>query len=129
MTWDEIEVPKELRQFMLEEAKETSLGHKNGALKQYRYGNLHIREYDDRYLVHMDKIDPLKNPLGHLLADAPEVLIGLASAAVGGAKVASYLYNKSDKTKKDKQASITAGLISSLIIGYLSYKIARKIKE
>jgi hypothetical protein len=77
----------------------------------------------------MDKIDPLKNPLGHLLADAPEVLIGLASAAVGGAKVASYLYNKSDKTKKDKQASITAGLISSLIIGYLSYKIARKIKE
>jgi hypothetical protein len=129
MTWDEIEVPKELRQFMLEEAKETPLGHKNGALKQYRYGNLHIREYDDRYLVHMDKIDPLKNPLGHLLADAPEVLIGLASAAVGGAKVASYLYNKSDKTKKDKQASITAGLISSLIIGYLSYKIARKIKE
>lgn len=129
MTWDEIEVPKELRPFMLEEAKETSLGHRNGANKQYRYGNLHIREYDDKYLVHMDKVDPLKNPLGHLLADAPEVLIGLASAAVGGAKVASFLYNKSTKTRKDKQISAAAGLLSSLIIGYLGYKLTSKIKD
>jgi len=26
----------------------------------------------------MDKVDPRKNPLGHLLLDAPDVLIGLA---------------------------------------------------
>lgn len=128
MTWDEIEVPKELRPFMLEKAKETSLGHKNGATKQYRYGNLHIREYDDKFLVHMDKVDPLKNPLGHLLVDAPEVLIGLASAAVGGTKVASYFYNKSNKTKSDKQISTAVGLLSSLAIGYVGYRLAKKIK-
>ena len=64
MPGDEIEVPKELREFMLEEAEETILGQKNGALKQYRYGNLHIREYDDKFLVHTDKIDPRVNPLG-----------------------------------------------------------------
>ena len=58
MPGDEIEVPKELREFMLEEAEETFLGQKNGAKKQYRYGNLHIREYDDKFLVHTDKIDP-----------------------------------------------------------------------
>jgi len=49
----EIEVPKHLRQFMLEGAQETNLGDKKGAKKQYRYGNLHIREYDDKYTVHM----------------------------------------------------------------------------
>jgi len=45
MLGNEIEVPKELREFMLEKAEETLLGQKNGAYKQYRYGNLHIREY------------------------------------------------------------------------------------
>lgn len=128
MTWDEIEVPKELRPYMLGGAKETELGHKNGATKQYRYGNLHIREYDDKYLVHMDKVDPLKDPLGHLIIDAQEVLVGLASGAVGGVKVASYIYNKSKKTKKDKQISAAAGLVSSLAIGYLGYKLAKKAK-
>jgi len=38
----EIEVPKNLRQFMLEGAEETNLGDKKGAKKQFRYGNLHI---------------------------------------------------------------------------------------
>lgn len=128
MSWDEIEVPKELRPFMLDLARETTLGSKNGANKQYRYGNLHIREYDDKYLVHMDKVDPLKNPLGHLLIDAPEVLVSLASATIGGTKVASYIYNKSDKTKKDKQISVVAGLLSSLAIGYLGYKLTKKVK-
>jgi hypothetical protein len=128
MTWDEIEVPKELRPFMLEAAKETKLGHNNGAAKQYRYGNLHIREYDDKYLVHMDRVDPLKDPLGHLVFDAQEILVGLASGAVGGAKVASHIYNKGKKTKKDKQIAVAAGLLSSLAIGYVGYKIAKKAK-
>ena len=128
MTWDEIEVPKETRQFMLDEAKETSLGHRNGANKQYRYGNLHIREYDDKYLVHMDKVNPMINPIGHILFDAPEVLFGLASAIIGGGKVASYMYNKSNKTKSDKQISAAIGFLSSMAVGYLGYQITRKIK-
>jgi len=128
MTWDEIEVPKELRPFMLDAAKETGIGHRNGASKQYRYGNLHIREYDDKYLLHMDKVDPLKDPLGHLIFDAQEILVGLASGAVGGAKVASHLYNKSKKTKRDKQIAAAAGLASSLAIGYVGYKLAKRAK-
>lgn len=128
MTWDEIEIPKELRPFMLDNATETELGHKNGASKQYRYGNLHIREYDDKYLVHMDKVNPHDDPLGHLVYDAQEVLVGLASGAVGGAKVASYIYKKSKKTKKDKQVAAAAGLVSSIAIGYVGYKIAKKTK-
>ena len=129
MPRDEIEVPKELRPFMLENAEETSLGQKNGAKKQYRYGNLHIREYDDKFLVHMDKVDPRKNPLGHLVFDAPEVLIGLACAAISGGKTASHIFKNQKNSKFDKQTSAVAGLIESLILGYAGYYISKRIKD
>ncbi len=124
MPWNEIEVPKELREFMLEEAEETLLGKKNGAYKQYRYGNLHIREYDDKFLVHTDKVDPRKDPLGHLIHDAPEILIGLAFAVFGGSQIAKKFLNK-----KSKKLTFTSGLISSIISGYLGYTITKKIKN
>ncbi len=125
----EIEIPKEIRPFMLERAEETTLGTKNGAKKQFRYGNLHIREYEDKFLVHTDKFDPRKNPLGHLVFDAPEVLIGLASAAFGGSKVASYIYKKQNNPIFSKQASIVSGLLSSLVFGYLGFVLTKKLKN
>ena len=88
----EIELPKELGRIILDGAEETKLGDKKGAIKQYRKGNLHIREYDSKFTVHSDKVDPRKDPLGHLLFDAQEVLIGLAGAAVSGAAIGSYIY-------------------------------------
>ena len=122
---NEIEVPKELREFMLDEAEETKLGAKNGANRQFRYGKLHIREYDDKYLVHTDKIDPRENPLGHLLSDAPEVLIGLACAAFGGGKVVSNVFKQSNS----KPISALSGFLASAILGYLGYSITKKIKN
>ena len=124
MPGDEIEVPKELREFMLEQAEETILGQKNGSNKQYRYGNLHIREYDDKFLVHTDKIDPRKDPIGHLVYDAPEVLIGLACAIFGGSQIAKKITNKNSK-----KLTITSGLISSIISGYVGYLATKKIKN
>jgi len=121
----EIEVPKQLRQFMLEGARETNLGDKKGAKKQYRYGNLHIREYDNKYTVHMDKYDPRSDPIRHLVWDAPEVLIGLAGAIIGCSKVGTYLYNKN---KIARQSSIFSGLMASLVTGYASYVISKKLK-
>ena len=124
MPENEIEVPKELREFMLEEAEETFLGQKNGAYKQYRYGNLHIREYDDKFLLHSDKIDPRKDPIGHLVYDAPEILIGLACAIFGGSQIAKKFLNK-----KSKKLTFTSTLISSIISGYLGYITTKKIKN
>ena len=125
----EIEVPKNLRQFMLEGAEETNLGDKKGARKQFRYGNLHIREYDDKFTVHSDKIDTRKNPLGHLLVDEPEVLVGLAGAAIGGLAIGAYIYKmKKDSPIKTPQ-SIISGLAASLATGYASYIISKKLKE
>ena len=128
MEYEEIEIPKELGSFILDKAEETPLGHKNGANKQYRYGNLHIREYDDKFLVHMDKVDPRNNPLGHLVSDAPEVLIGLASAVIGGGKVASYI-NKNKKNSILPSSPILSGLIASLVFGYLGFALTKKIKN
>lgn len=120
MLGEEIEVPKELRQFMLEEAQETNLGQKNGAKKQYRYGNLHIREYEDKYLVHQDKIDPRKDPLGHLIYDAPEVLVGLAFAALGG--------TRATKDIKEKKSPIPT-ILGTMISAYAGYLITKKLKD
>ena len=124
MPGDEIEVPKELREFMLEEAEETFLGQKNGAEKQYRYGNLHIREYDDKFLVHNDRIDPRKDPIGHLVYDAPEVLIGLACAIFGGSQIAKKVMNTNSK-----KLTFTSSLFSSIISGYVGYLATKKIKN
>ena len=125
MTWDEIEVPKEIRPFMLEHAEETKLGQKNGANKQYRYGNLHIREYDDKYLIHMDNVDPRKDPIDHLILDAPEVLIGLATAAIGGKKIALQIY----KIQKSKSRSLITGFLASVVLGYIGYSLTKKVKN
>ena len=124
MPGDEIEVPKELREFMLEEAEETILGQKNGAQKQYRYGNLHIREYDDKFLVHTDKIDPRVNPLGHLVHDAPEVLIGLACGIFTGINSVKNFSNNNSK-----KISLANVLSSSIMSGYLAYTTTKKIKK
>ncbi len=124
MPESEIEVPKELREFMLDEAEETLLGQKNGAYKQYRYGNLHIREYDDKFLVHTDKIDPRNNLIGHLVYDAPEVLIGLACAVFGGSQVAKKILDK-----KSKKPALAFSLITSILFGYLGYATTKKIKN
>jgi hypothetical protein len=129
MTWDEIEVPKEIRPFMLEDAEETKLGQKNGADRQYRYGNLHIRDYGDKYLVHIDEIDPRKDPLGHIVVDAPEILIGLASAFFGGKQVASQIYKIQKNLKIAKGTSLFGGLLASVVFGYLGYSLIKKIKN
>lgn len=120
MFGEEIEVPKELREFMMSDAQETNLGQKNGSLRQFRYGNLHIREYNDKFLVHTDKVDPREDPIGHLIHDAPEFLVGLACATIGGTKI-----NSSLKQKKSSLPSI----LGSLVLGYAGYLITKKLKE
>ena len=129
MTWDEIEIPKDVRHFMPKEAEESILGQKNGAIKQYRYGNLHIREYEDKYLVHMDKVDPRQDPIGHLVHDAPEILIGIASGIITGKKVATSIYKLQKNLPLSKSTSILTGLVASAITGYASYSFIKKLKE
>ena len=90
---------------------------------------MHIREYNDKFTVHSDKVDPRKNPLGHLLIDAPEVLIGLAGAAIGGAAIGNYIYKLRKDSPFRRPQSLVGGLITSLVTGYASYLLTKKLKE
>ncbi len=128
MPGKDIEVPKELRQFMLEGAEETRLGNKAGAIRQYRYGNLHIREYADKYLVHTDRVDPRRDPLGHLVCDAPEILVGIACAILGGKEAASLVYKNSNSPKLSAAAALALAIPLGCA-GYFLTKAAKKSLE
>jgi len=66
--------------------KETLMGESvPRSKKQFRgpYG-AHVHEFEDRWVLHRDLVDAEKDPLGHLLNDAPEyVLSALAGLATG----------------------------------------------
>ena len=67
--------------------------------------------------------------MGHLLFDAQEVLVGLVGAALGGGIVGKLIYNIKKDSSFKKQQSIIGGLTASLVTGYVSYYIAKKLKE
>lgn len=73
-------VPKSVRPIVDYEI--TMLGEKKGSIRQFRYGNLHVREYENYYSVHSDIIDPRVDPLGHLMIDTPQIMKGIVSLAV-----------------------------------------------
>ena len=125
----EIEIPIDLKRVVLMGAEETKLGDKKGALKQYRKGTIHIREYADKLTIHADKVDPRTDPLGHLIHDAQEVLIGLAGAAISGAAIGSYIYKIKKNSPFRREQAIIGGLATSLAAGYASYKVSKKLKE
>ena len=108
-------VPKSVRPII--DYKETSLGNKNGAKRQFRYGNLHIREYIDYYTVHIDKIDPRKDSLGHLSIDAPEYLARTISAAFVGYKVGQEVYNRSKAKGKNQRTALHDAILSGCLAG------------
>jgi hypothetical protein len=113
--------------------KETVLGGKKGAKRQYRYGNLHIRDYDTHYTVHIDRVDPLKNPLGHLLVDAPEYLAGAAAAVIVGRRVGVAVYSRRKKEgKSTRDAAIdaaVAGYVAGSSAGNIIFNAASSIKK
>jgi hypothetical protein len=105
------------------EYPETFLGSKKGANRQFRYGNLHIREYDEYYTAHMDKIDPRKDALGHLMIDAPEYLVGLFCALSIAKHVASSLGKRNRVETPDVrgtlESTITNNTLPTSILGLI----------
>jgi hypothetical protein len=125
-------VPKAVRPII--DLKETPLGSKKGANKQYRYGNLHIRDYDAHYSVHIDTVDPLSNPLGHLLVDAPEYLAGAIAAFIVGRDLGTTVYNickKEGNITKDAAigGAVLAGYIAGSAAGNLIFNVASSLKK
>ena len=108
-------VPKSVRPTIDYEV--THLGNKKGARQQFRHKNLHIRDYGDYYTVHIDNIDPRKDPLGHLIIDAPEFLVGIMSAVSIG-KLIGPAVDKSKRLEADKRENqLSSGVAAGCIIG------------
>ena len=126
----EMIIPKPVRPMI--EYQETYLGNKRGANRQFRFGNLHVREYDEYYSVHLDRIDPRKDPLGHLFVDAPEYLAAIFSAISVGRKVGRIVYRDHKDNDKNEQSAlhnaIFAGCIAGSIAGSISYITGNIIK-
>jgi|GEM_PF-5090170 hypothetical protein len=77
MSSDSIWIKKELLVSLPEGFVETYLGNPRCSIVQYRHpSGVHVREYSGHYEVHLDRVDPRRDSLGHLLLDvlAPMVL-------------------------------------------------------
>ena len=124
-------VPNAVRPII--DLKETPLGSKKGATRQYRYGTLHIREYDTHYSVHTDIVDPSTNPLVHLIVDAPEYLVGAAAAFIVGRSLGTSIYNTHKKegmsTKDAVVDAVLGGYISGAAAGNIIFGIANLLKK
>ena len=127
-------VPKAVRPII--DLKDAPLGSKKGANKQYRYGNLYIRDYETHFSVHMDTVDPLSKPLGHLLVDTPESLAGATAALIVGRRLGTMAYIICKKGEgnntKDAAAICTAVLaryIASSAAGNLVFNMASSLKK
>lgn len=56
--------------------EQTYFGDPMGSKRQFRSrSGLHVREYDDRFVIHMDRFDPRSDPMLHLLFDSPETVL------------------------------------------------------
>ena len=129
---NDIVIPKSVRPII--DYEETQLGDRKGATRQFRLGNLHIREYNEYYTAHMDKIDPNKDALGHLLFDAPEYLVAFLAAISVGTRIGSIIHNNNSNKKIVKKVGsrpnneIFSGCISCSIAGLMSYFMGNIIK-
>ncbi|MHB1908418.1 MAG: hypothetical protein ACYCQJ_06050 [Nitrososphaerales archaeon] len=71
---NELAISKDVLDELPLDYEKTSLGDPRGARAQFRKGNIHIREYEDSFTIHIDRYDPRKRPIAHLLRDAPETV-------------------------------------------------------
>ena len=127
-------VPKSVRPII--EYSETVLGGRSGALKQFRSGKLHIRDYGSYYSVHSDKINPSDDPLGHLIVDAPEYIIGILSGIFTYSivkrkmKMNSKINNSnSDSLIESDNRDQFSPYVAGIVAAYTSHALINSVKK
>ncbi len=81
LVYDRFDIPKNIENPENSKLFKRSIGHIRGQLRDYRcsiyYSNLgvHVVEFIDRYEIHIDRYDPYKKPLEHLIVDSPGTLL------------------------------------------------------
>lgn len=65
-----------------------SIGEPKGQIADWRSSipnskrGIHVVEFEDRYSVHVDRYDPNKDPVRHLLVDSPRTIVSLLGASL-----------------------------------------------
>lgn len=126
-----ITIPKSMMQKPPVGCEETILGDLDGACKQYRCDpDIHMLEYPDMYKAHKDRIDPRKDPLGHLVYDSPETLAALFIGSTAGTIVGKIIYdNRKDKSENALWDAIMVSSVIALITGLTTYYIVKKLRH
>lgn len=124
MGWS-IKLPKYTKEVFPEWFEETWMGHLNGAQRQYRYGRMHILEYEDYLDVHIDMVDPRSNPVGHAIQDAPEIVVGTTCGVLGGLYIGRKMY----KHTNSKVGSAVLGLAAGGACFVAGMKVTRWLGE
>jgi hypothetical protein len=122
-----IVVPKSVRPII--EYSTTALGSSCGAIRQFRTGKLHIREYDDYYSVHSDKVAPINDPLGHLIIDAPEYLFGMLSGISIYSTLKDYNSRNSHSSSKIGVKDGISPCFAGIFAAYTGYGITKYLKK
>jgi hypothetical protein len=124
---DEIRVSKAALASLPGDYEETRLGDPRGAKRQYRSSSgVHIREYEDEYAIHVDLVDPRRDPLGHLLRDSPESLLAVGAgllAANGAAAAATRCLPGRSRNR------VPAGLLGFVLAFLAVNTLARSFKR
>jgi hypothetical protein len=121
----EIRISKEVLPSLPEEYTETRLGEPRGARRQFRNSSgVHVREYEDQYEVHVDRVDPRTDPIGHLLRDSPETLL---SAAAG--LLAARSLGGSSASQKRRSSGFSSGVLTFFLVFLSVGGLARLLKR
>lgn len=117
-----VKISKRIMRDVPPECQPTELGDPAGAIRQYRCSKIHIREYPDRFEVHRDIVDPRKSLLGHVVYDAPEVLLALI---VGG--ISAFTAYKSVCKRESASKALLKGTTAGILAGFVTYFIGGKL--
>lgn len=134
-----IEIPKRALRRLPRSYEATAVGTPallavEGGQGQYRGPyNRHVYETDDSWVVHRDAADPRYDPLGHLLADAPELGAGLVVGGAIGVAVGRSTYDYDLQRGADPRTATRDALVTGAIAGGISlvatYGVARLLKS
>lgn len=81
LVYNKFDIPKNIEKPEESGLFKRSIGEIKGQLRDYRCSifdsnlGIHVVEFIDKYEIHVDKYDPYKKPLEHLIIDSPETLL------------------------------------------------------
>jgi uncharacterized membrane protein HdeD (DUF308 family) len=95
----EVIVPKsEVTEQLDQEWKESKINVPSpNMVTSYRKGRLHVHEFEEDYRVHLDRYDPDKSPLLHLVDDAPLLLMVWGTVSALSTEAVSTQQGKRDR--------------------------------